>query len=72
MGSGVPNCKIPEIRQLKAPRRHVCIRFPGGSEPMMARVIGGMEKALPKDAKMKRLRNKILATDEWKYWNSAR
>jgi hypothetical protein len=39
---------------------------------MMARVIGAMEKELPKDAKMKRLPNKILATDEWKYWNSAR
>jgi AraC family L-rhamnose operon regulatory protein RhaS len=29
-----------------------------------ARVFGAMEKELPKNAKLKRLRNKILATDE--------
>ncbi len=33
---------------------------------------GDMEKELPKDAKMKRLRHPILATDEWKDGDSAR
>jgi len=29
-----------------------------------------LEKELPKDAKLKRRRNKILAIDESKYWNT--
>ena len=71
MGSGVSCCRIPEIRRLEATHRHLCIRFPGESDPMIAGVIGAMEKELPKHAKLKRLRAKIFATDEWKYWNSA-
>jgi hypothetical protein len=38
--------------------------------PGLARVFGALEKELLKNAKLKRLRNKILATDEWKYLNS--
>jgi hypothetical protein len=36
------------------------------SVPMdgLAREVGASEKELPKNAKLKRLRNKILATDE--------
>jgi hypothetical protein len=30
----------------------------------LAREVGASEKELPKNAKLKRLRNKILATDE--------
>jgi hypothetical protein len=33
--------------------------------------LGDVEKELPKDAKLERLRIEILATDEWKEWNSA-
>jgi hypothetical protein len=31
-----------------------------------------MAKKLPKDAKLRRMRGKIIATDESKYWNSAK
>jgi hypothetical protein len=38
----------------------------------LARGFGALEKELPKDAKLKGLRNPILATDESKYLNSAK
>jgi hypothetical protein len=37
----------------------------------MAREVGALEKELPKDAKLKRPRGKVLATDESECRNSA-
>lgn len=37
----------------------------------VSREIGALAKVLPKEPKLKRLRDKIVAADEWRYWNLA-
>jgi hypothetical protein len=50
------------MRRFETRRRRVCIRFPLG----MARVFGALEKVLPTNAKLKRLRGKGgLETGRW-------